>query len=65
MKGLSDKTLKAYTIDLHQFSEFCFDKPWSEKETLEEYIKTSIPTISQKLQKNRLFEDFLLLFRKQ
>lgn len=65
MKELSDKISKAYTTDLNQFSEFCFDKPWREKETIEEYIKTSIPTISQKLQKNRLFEDFLLLFRKQ
>jgi len=38
MKGLSDKTLKAYTIDLQQFSEFCFNKSWSEKEILEKYI---------------------------
>lgn len=39
MKGLSDKTLKAYTIDLRQFSEFCLDKSWNEREPLDEYIK--------------------------
>lgn len=39
MKGLSDKTLKAYTIDLRQFSEFCLDKSWNERELLDEYIK--------------------------
>lgn len=26
MKGLSEKTMKAYTIDLRQFSEFCIGK---------------------------------------
>lgn len=39
MRGLSEKTLKAYTIDLNQFLIFCIDKPWNSKETLEEYIK--------------------------
>ena len=35
MKGLSDKTIKAYSIDLKQFLEFCNDMAWSEKETIE------------------------------
>ena len=39
MRGLSEKTLKAYTIDLNQFLIFCIDKPWNSKETLEGYIK--------------------------
>ena len=41
MKGLSDKTLKAYTIDLRQFIEFCAtdNKIWYKRETLESYIK--------------------------
>lgn len=39
MKGLSDKTLRAYTIDLNQFSDFCLEKSWCDKETIEEYIK--------------------------
>lgn len=39
MKGLSDKTLRAYTIDLRQFSDFCLAKTWCDKETIEEYIK--------------------------
>lgn len=40
MKGLSSKTIKAYSIVLRQFSDFCVDKAWSNKETIEEYIKT-------------------------
>lgn len=39
MKGLSDKTLKAYTIDLKQFADFCADGSWCEKEIVENYIK--------------------------
>ena len=39
MKGLSNKTLKAYTIDLKQFSDYCIDESWTEKETVEKYIK--------------------------
>lgn len=39
IKGLSYKTLKAYSIDLRQFSEFCTDVLWREKETVEAYIK--------------------------
>lgn len=54
MKGLSDKTLKAYTIDLHQFSEFCFDKPWSEKESLEEYIKNLYTNYKPKTAKRKI-----------
>ncbi len=39
MKGLSEKTMKAYTIDLRQFSEFCIGKEWNNKDVIEEYIK--------------------------
>ena len=39
MKGLSDKTLKAYMTDLKQFSDFCYEKPWCDKDTIEGYIK--------------------------
>lgn len=39
MKGLNDKTLKAYSIDLRQFSEFCTGKEWNNKDVIEEYIK--------------------------
>ena len=39
MKGLSNKTLKAYAIDLKQFSDYCIDESWTEKETVEKYIK--------------------------
>lgn len=39
MKGLNDKTLKAYSIDLRQFSEFCTGKELNNKDVIEEYIK--------------------------
>ena len=39
MKGLSEKTMKAYTIDLRQFSEFCIGKEWNNKDVIEEYVK--------------------------
>lgn len=49
MRGLSEKTLKAYTIDLNQFLIFCIDKPWNSRETLEEYIKELKESINPKL----------------
>ncbi len=39
MKGLSEKTLKAYSIDLKQFQEFCFNQKWDDKSCIEDYIK--------------------------
>lgn len=54
MKGLSDKTLKAYSIDLRQFSEFCTDKSWNEKETIEEYIKVMYSNSKPKTAKRKI-----------
>ncbi len=40
MKGLSDKSIKAYTTDLNQFEIWCgSDITWDSKPTLENYIK--------------------------
>lgn len=40
MKGLSEKTIKAYSIDLKQFESFTKDiDEWFTKPTLEKYIK--------------------------
>ena len=39
LKGLSALTLKAYRIDLCQFSEFVVERNWLSKEVLTEYIE--------------------------
>lgn len=40
MKGLSDKSIKAYTTDLNQFENWCGnDITWNSKQVLENYIK--------------------------
>ena len=40
MKGLSDKSIKAYTTDLNQFKNWCGDDiTWNSKQVLENYIK--------------------------
>ncbi len=54
MKGLSEKTLKAYSIDLRQFTEFCADKHWNEKETIEEYIKAQYSKSKPKTAKRKI-----------
>lgn len=54
MKGLSEKTLKAYSIDLKQFSEFCADKHWNEKEKIEEYIKAQYSKSKPKTAKRKI-----------
>jgi len=54
MKGLSDKTIKAYSIDLKQFLEFCNDMAWSEKETIEYYIKEMYLNYKPKTAKRKI-----------
>lgn len=54
MKGLNSKTLKAYSIDLRQFSEFCTDKSWSEKEIVEDYIKRLYSKYKPKTAKRKI-----------
>lgn len=54
MKGLSSKTIKVYSIDLRQFSEFCTDKNWNEKETIEEYIKALYSNVKPKTAKRKI-----------
>lgn len=40
MKGLSDKSIRAYTNDLHQFIKWNNNNPdWGSKQVIEEYIK--------------------------
>ena len=34
MKGLNDKTLKAYSIDLKQYVIFCTNREWCLRETV-------------------------------
>lgn len=54
MKGLSSKTIKAYSIDLRQFAEFCADRLWNEKETIEEYIKAQYSKSKPKTAKRKI-----------
>lgn len=54
MKGLNNKTLKAYSIDLRQFSEFCIDKLWNEKEIVEDYIKQLYSKYKPKTAKRKI-----------
>lgn len=40
MKGLNDKSIKAYSIDLNQFEKWCTgNTAWDTKQNLEDYIK--------------------------
>lgn len=39
MKGLSDKSIKAYSIDMKQYEKFQDNNEWCTKEVIEKYIK--------------------------
>lgn len=54
MKGLNSKTLKAYSIDLRQFFEFCTDGIWDKKEVVEDYIKRLYSKYKPKTAKRKI-----------
>ncbi len=54
MKGLSEKTLKAYSIDLKQYEKFSADKFWMERSCIEEYIKTLYISTKPKTAKRKI-----------
>ena len=54
MKGLNDKTLKAYSIDLKQYVIFCTNREWCLRETVEEYIKALYMKYKPKTAKRKI-----------
>lgn len=55
MKGLSDKSIKAYSIDMRQFSDFQAEgDTWYSKETIERYIKQLYQNYKPKTAKRKI-----------
>ena len=54
MKGLSDKTLKAYTIDLNQYESFCKNQNWQSKIQIECYIQNLYLNYKPKTSKRKI-----------
>ena len=54
IKGLNGKTIKAYSIDLRQFSEFCTSTICSKKEIIECYIKQLYSQYKPKTAKRKI-----------
>ena len=67
INNLSNKTLKAYRIDLMQFSKIIRKKSFLEKENIEDYIKYlknksyKTKTIKRKVASIKAFYNFILL----
>lgn len=64
-KGLSEKTLKAYQIDLHQFTDYVDNNIWCcSKELLQEYLsslhsKYKIKSVKRKIASLKAFYNYL------
>lgn len=54
MRGLSDKTIKAYSIDLRQFEEFGEKNNWQSKVHIESYIQHLYSSYKPKTSKRKI-----------